>query len=305
MGYDSHFILDALVKIRKKNDVYVKVLPKNEEQYRAIYVKKFAFLDSYQFLFSSLDALMKDYVQHKSPDEMTIINQSDLAKDENGIFSPKLRDFLLRKGLIPWKLFTGRKVLKEKRDSLPDDLKLYHSNLTNSTPSREELNKAQEFYKQFKCKCFLDYLKIYCQIDVLILAEVFCSMRKQIWEWAGIDISLFVGLPSAAFCVFKKLSGLNIGLISDPEMLSTILGAIRGGLSFTSTRILRACPLHNPNVHLIYCDANNLYGLCQTKKLPCGNYKFVDNAEKVAKDIIANYKPTDNTGYIFKVDLVS
>ena len=40
MGYDSHFILDALVKIRKKNDVYVKVLPKNEEQYRAIYAKK-------------------------------------------------------------------------------------------------------------------------------------------------------------------------------------------------------------------------------------------------------------------------
>ena len=113
MGYDSHFILDALVKIRKKNDVYVRVLPKNEEQYRAIYAKKFAFLDSYQFLFSSLDALMKDYVKHKSPDEMTIINQSDLAKDENGKFSPKLRDFLLRKGLIPWKLFTGRKVLKE------------------------------------------------------------------------------------------------------------------------------------------------------------------------------------------------
>ena len=260
MGYDSHFVLNALVKIRKKKNMYLKVIPFNEQQYRAIFARKFAFLDSYQFLFSSLDALMKDYVKHKDPSEMTIINQSDLAKDENGIFSPFLRDFLLRKGLIPWKLVSGRKVLKEKRDSLPDDLQMYHSNLTDSTPSREELDKAQEFYKQFKCKCLLDYLKIYCQTDVLILAEVFCAMRNQIWEWAEIDIAHFIGLPSAAFCVFKKLSGLNVGLISDERMLATILGGVRGGLSFTSTRMIKACPKHNPNVHLIYCDANNLYG---------------------------------------------
>ena len=298
-------MLNALVELRKKEDIYVNVLPLNEQQYRAIYVKKFAFLDSYQFLFASLDALMKDYVLHKNPNEMTIINQSNLAKDKNGKFSSFIRNFLLRKGLVPWKLISGRRALKEKRETLPNDLELYYSNLTDSTPSREELDKAQEFYKQFECKNLLQYLKLYCEIDVLILAEVFCSMRKKIWKWAEIDICHFVGLPSAAFCVFKKLSGLNIGLITDPGMLSTILGAIRGGLSFASTRVLKACPVHDPNVHIIFCDANNLYGLCQTKKLPCGNYKFVDNVEKVAGEILANYKPSDNTGYIFKVDLVS
>ena len=88
MGYDSHFVLNALVKIRKKKNIFLRVLPYNEQQYRAIYAKKFAFLDSYQFLYSSLDALMKDYVKHNDPSEMTIINQSHLAKDENGIFSP-------------------------------------------------------------------------------------------------------------------------------------------------------------------------------------------------------------------------
>ena len=71
------------------------------------------FLDSYQFLYASLDALMKDYVKQKEPSEMTILNQSDLAKDENGIFSPFLRDFLLRKGLIPWKIISGRRALKD------------------------------------------------------------------------------------------------------------------------------------------------------------------------------------------------
>ena len=46
-------------------------------------------------------------------------------------------------------------------------------------------------------------------------------------------------------------------------------------------------------------------GYCQKKKLPSVNFKFVDKPEEVARDIIANYKPEDNTGYIMKVDLVS
>ena len=57
-------------------------------------------------------------------------------------------------------------------------------------------------------------------------------MRNEIWQWAQIDIAHFVGLPSAAFSVFKKLSRSKIGLVSDPRMLSTILGGIRGGMSF-------------------------------------------------------------------------
>ena len=141
-------------KDKKKTSLYLKVPPYNAQQYRAIYTRNFAFLDSYQFLFASLEALMKDYVKQKDPSEMTILNQSDLTIDKNGIFSPFLRDFLLRKGLVPWKLISERRTLKEKRENLPDDLQMYHSNLSNSTPSREELDKAQEFYKQFKCDVF-------------------------------------------------------------------------------------------------------------------------------------------------------
>ena len=46
-------------------------------------------------------------------------------------------------------------------------------------------------------------------------------------------------------------------------------------------------------------------GYCQKKKLPCGDFKYINNVEEVANDIIENYRPTDQTGYIFKVDLVS
>ena len=160
---------------------------------------------------------------------MKIINQSRLAlKDEK--FSTLRRNFLLRKGLVPWGLISGRKVLREKRDKLPEDLKDYYSNLSNSTPTEEELQRAQEFYKEFNCQSLLDYLRIYCETDVIILAEIFSDMRNDIWEWACVDIVHFVGLPAAAFCVFKKMSGCKVGLIEDPEILNTVLSGIRGGM---------------------------------------------------------------------------
>jgi hypothetical protein len=93
------------------------------------------------------------------------------------------RNFLLRKGLVPWGLISGRKVLREKRDKLPENLKDYHSNLSNSTPTEEELQRAQEFYKEFNCQSLLDYLRIYCETDVIILAEIFSDMRNDIWQW--------------------------------------------------------------------------------------------------------------------------
>ena len=46
-------------------------------------------------------------------------------------------------------------------------------------------------------------------------------------------------------------------------------------------------------------------GHCQQKKLPSGNFKFVDDPEQVAKKIIENYSPEDSTGFILNVDLVS
>ena len=53
---------------------------------------------------------MKDYTQQKQPEEMKIINQSKLALDEQGCFLPEKRNFLLRKGLVPWSIVTSRKI---------------------------------------------------------------------------------------------------------------------------------------------------------------------------------------------------
>ena len=162
---------------------------------------------------------------------MKIINQSRLTL-KDGKFSTLRRNFLLRKGLVPWGLISGRKVLREKRDKLPEDLKDYYSNLSNSTPTEEELQHAQEFFKEFDCQSLLDYLRIYCETDVIILAKNLKHVFSFLFFRACVDIAHFVGLPSAAFCVFKKLSGCSVGLIEDPEILNTVLSGIRGGMRY-------------------------------------------------------------------------
>ena len=94
----------------------------------------------------------------------------------------------------------------------------------------------------------------------------------KLFEFGGIDMAKFVGMPSAAFSIFLKKSECKIGLIEDEEMLSLFMNGIRGGMSFIGNRIIDT-PLGG-DYHTIYIDANNLYGLCQTYKLPYGKFRW-------------------------------
>ena len=66
---------------------------------------------------------------------------------------------------------------------------------------------------------------------------------------ACVDIVHFVGLPSAAFCVFKKLSRCSVGLIEDPEILNTVLSGIRGGMRYF---FFLKLPTSNKCVHFFH-----------------------------------------------------
>ena len=53
----------------------------------------------------------------------------------------------------------------------------------------------------------------------------------------------------------------------------------------------------------MYVDANNLYGYAMCKKLPTGNFKWVEDLSIFTKDFIKNYSEDSNTGYLLVVDL--
>ena len=59
--------------------------------------------------------------------------------------------------------------------------------------------------------------------------------------------------------------------------------------------------------YIQYLDANNLYGLVMSKKLPVNGLKWIDNNETagpvINEDFIKNYDENNDKGYIFEADV--
>ena len=57
-----------------------------------------------------------------------------------------------------------------------------------------------------------------------------------------------------------------------------------------------------PNSHILYLDANNLYGWAMSQHLPIGGFRWVDDCQQLAKTI-AEHPADGPEGYILEVDL--
>ena len=59
----------------------------------------------------------------------------------------------------------------------------------------------------------------------------------------------------------------------------------------------------HPHVHLIYLDANNLYGWAMSQRLPTGGFRFLqpDEIEEMAP--VGELSDDAEDGYIYEVDL--
>lgn len=141
---------------------------------------------------ASLDKLMDNLTKTVNPDDMQVINTCRASLTNKKLDIEK-RNHQLGKGLVPWPLVTGRKFLKIDRETLPDKQEDYYSILTETSPSKEQIKRAGEYYKKYECKNLLEYLMQYCETDVIQLAQVFHTFRMKIFKFAKIDILKFVG----------------------------------------------------------------------------------------------------------------
>ena len=68
------------------------------------------------------------------------------------------------------------------------------------------------------------------------------------------------------------MTGVELELLTDPDMLLMIEKGVRGGISMISKRHGKA-----NNKYITYLDANNLYGWAMSKPLPISNFKWMKN----------------------------
>ena len=244
--YDFHFIIKAL---NKKNVGEIKVLPFNGEHFRTIEFKGFQFLDSLAFLQASLDQLSDDL--SKTDHNYQILKQTYLTKTNNKFDSEKFKA-LTKKSYYPYEYCTDMRTMINTT-KLPDRINFY-SQLREKNLTKEEYITAKNVWKLFECQNLIDYTKLYCKLDTILLAEIFQKFRADMHAFSSLDPSHYISLPAFAFDSMMKITKCELGLLTDINMVHFVESSIRGGVSFISNRYLES--KRSDQGEIVYIDAN-------------------------------------------------
>ena len=134
---------------------------------------------------------------------------------------------------------------------------------------------------------FKDYHDLYNETDVLLLGDVFESFRNICIENYELDPAHYYTAPGLAWDAALKITGVELELLSDIDMLLMVENGIRGGVSMVSNRYGKANNKYmgdsfdakEPSKYITYLDANNLYGWAMSKPLPTHGFKWMGESE--------------------------
>ena len=300
-NYDMHLFTKVL---NAKHCDYLKITPKTSEKYSTIYMNNYIFLDSTQFLPSSLDDLVNTL--KNSGGEFKILEKSNLFKTE------KQKNLLLRKGVMCYDYMQSH--IQLSNSTLPSHDEFF-SVLKGEDISEEDYEHARNVYESFECKSMIDYLMIYNILDTYLLAECVMDFRNMAYTEFKLDPLQYVSLPSFSMDAFLYKSKEEIELMTDLNMILMIEAAIRGGMSFVSERYAKETKEMSlrefdrlseaeklKTCKILYIDRNSLYGESQCLPVPCADYRWLTRDEIKGID----WRKTDastNTGFILECDL--
>lgn len=251
--YDFHFIVKALGKFHNKFDSVdtINVLPFNGENFRTLTFKGFEFVDTLAFLQAPLSELCSDLKD--TGHQYEILKQTFLVRT-NGKFDKKKYDMVLEKSFFPYEYCQSLEQM-ESVTELPER-KHFKSSLTEKNISAADHKFAKKVWEKFQCKNLIDYTKVYCKIDTILLAEVFQKFRKSMHSFSGLDPAHYISLPSYSYDSMLKLTQSKIGLPQDINMVQFLESGKRGGVSFIGTRNLQPSDKPGNESEIVYLDAN-------------------------------------------------
>lgn len=298
-GYDCHLFINELSNICGR----INLIPKNKEKYisftkffpiDAENVAQLKFLDSFNFLSSGLDNLVKTL----DPTDFTYLRS--FYKDD------KLFDLVRRKGVYCYDYINSRERYDETK--LPKRSDFY--NKLNSEPiSIDDYNHALNVWETFNIKNLGDYTDFYLKCDVLLLCDVFEKFRSMSLNFYNLDPCYYVSSPSLSWDAMLLYTRVELDLISNIEVYQMLEKGIRGGLAQCSLRYAKAnnkyLPDYDssvPNTFLAYLDCVNLYGYAMMQMLPTKNFRFLKDREISNFDMQSIHQDSEK-GYILEVDL--
>ncbi|XP_034254760.1 uncharacterized protein LOC117653286 [Thrips palmi] len=299
--YDVHHVFRAFIQHPKLVDKRVTVLAKTHDTYRSATIflgeegRSIKLLDSFQFFSSSLDGITKN------------LQDEDLKLLFQEYPDPQHQALLRQKGVFCYEHVRSYKQLCDETRLPPREA--FYSSLTRALPSEEEYARAQQVWDGLGCRTLLDYMTHYLKSDVLLLASFFTKFKAMTYAKYGLEVCHFVSASSLSWCQALKFTKAEVQLIDDPDMYQFFELQKRGGMSCVMKRYAEAnVPGPStydpslPNKYLYLWDVNALYSHEMCKKLPVGDFKWVD-AEALALVDWKSVSEDDNTMYTVEVDL--
>ena len=214
-GYDSHLIIQEIGKFNVK----VSVIPNGLERYMAFTINKdLAFIDSMQFMNSSLDALVNNL-----PD-----NGFKYLSQE---FSSEQLKLVKQKGVYPYEYMNGLK--KFSGDKLPDKCKCF-SSLKDECISEKDYLHAVDVWNIFKMNTMGDFHNLYLKTDALLLADV-CVINTCL-DYYQLDPCHYFSIPGLSCDVMLKITQTELEFISNIDMYLFVEKGMRGGISYIAKR---------------------------------------------------------------------
>ena len=131
-------------------------------------------------------------------------------------------------------------------------------------------------------KTMKDYYVSYLKCDFLLLADIFEKFRNSLKNY-GLCPNHHLNAPALNWDAMLNMTKIKLELISNPEMYIFFEKGMRGGVSYISNRYskannkyLKSYDAKQESKHIIYLDANNLYGHEISKFLLTSGFKWIN-----------------------------
>ena len=277
-GYDSHFIMQQIGEIANKHgytnkkgekqDLNINAIPNNMEKYMAFLLgNHLTFIDSFQFMSSSLDKLV-----------------GNLPKDDliytSKAFKGRRLDLISPKGVYLYDFMDSFEKFNQME--LPTKDKFY-SILNDQHITDDEYDHAEKVWKTFNIKTMGEYHDLYLLSDVLLLTDVFENFRKACMECYKLDPCHYFTSPGLSWDAMLKMVNIKLELMTDIDMFQFIEKDMHGGVSYIANRYGNASNKYMkeydekaPSKYIMCLDANNLYGWAMSEYLPTGKLQMDD-----------------------------
>ena len=214
---------------------------------------------------------------------------------------------LLRKGVYPYEYMDSWKTFDVP--SLPKKEDFY-SCLNMEDITDIDYRHGKRVFKELEMNNLGEYHDLYVQSDTLLLADIFENFINKCIETYELDPACFLSAAGLTWQACLKKAEVELELFTDSNMLLMIEEGIRGGITQSPHRYAEANNKYikdyvknNESSHLMYLDANNLYGWAMSQKQPVGSFKWVKNVSKIDEKFIKNYDNDSDIGFILKVDV--